>query len=292
MNAFCTIITKSHLPYATALFQSIQKFGVLSRFVAYVVDGDVDTPGTGIEVLTTEDLANEPLAAQIRVKYYRQSVDKYRWSMKPVIMNHLLGQGLEKVIYVDSDIYFFSDPGFLLEELDRHNILLTPHWEVKDPALDFSCFVRNFKNGLYNAGFVAINKHAREAMIWWAKACLFKCEINRSIGLFLDQAYLNLFEVQFDRVKTLKHKGCNVANWNIRNCPRTLKGTEVLIEDTFPIVFIHFAPSTFKGILNGKDPLLKEHLAQYRNHLLSIDSSLDVDIKHGKHKKKTFTFFR
>ncbi len=267
MNAFCTIITKSHLPYATTLFQSIQKFGVESRFVVYVVDGGADAPDAGIEVLTPDDLASEPLEAQIRAKYYRQNTDKYRWSMKPVLIGKLLRSGCEKVIFLDSDLYFFEDPTFLFEELDDHNVLLTPHWRCSLPGRDANDFYRNFTHGIFNAGFVGVNRNAVPALEWWANACVFRCEKNKPTGLYDDQRYLDLVPVLFENVKILRHRGCNVANWNIMESPRSIKGSDVVIQSAYPIIFIHFAHHTIEGILNGEDELLLPYLRTYSDHL-------------------------
>ena len=83
-------------------------------------------------------------------------------------------------------------------------------------------------------------------------------------GLFVDQAYLDLLPIYFESVKILRHRGCNVANWNQIECQREENQPGVITINGFPLVFIHFTASTIRGIEAGDDPLLRDHLARYR----------------------------
>jgi hypothetical protein len=80
----------------------------------------------------------------------------------------------------------------------------------------------------------------------------------------------------FDGVYSLKHRGCNVANWNRLECRREkqVDGT-VQINDQYPIVFIHFTKSTITGILTGEDaslmPYFKKFNACVQQHAPDID---------------------
>ena len=143
-------------------------------------------------------------------------------------------------------------------------MLLTPHWRASDPLVDPANFQELFNRGIYNAGFIAANKEAVPILEWWGKLCEYKCDFAPQLGFHADQTYLNLFPIYFSGVEILKHKGCNVANWNIVECKRvvSLDGT-VLICNEFPIVFIHFTRSTINGILRGSDRILMPYLKQY-----------------------------
>jgi hypothetical protein len=50
-------------------------------------------------------------------------------------MGHLL-QSYDKVVYLDNDIYFFSSPNFIWDELDDNDVLLTPHHYSRNPEKD------------------------------------------------------------------------------------------------------------------------------------------------------------
>ena len=122
-----------------------------------------------------------------------------------------------------------------------------------------------------------MNKNASEILDWWAGLCLFNCELNPSKACFGDQTYLNLIPVKYEGVKIIRHKGCNVANWNQLECKRTQQPDgSVLINNEFPIVFIHFTPSTIKGILQGGDGLLMGYLSMYNTALNRFNPDCDM----------------
>ena len=121
---------------------------------------------------------------------------------------------------------------------------------------------------IFNAGFIGVNKEGEPAMDWWATICEYQCINAPDQGLFVDQAYLNMMPIYFDEVKVIRHKGCNIANWNQIECKRSLtKDSRVLINNRYDLVFIHFTNSTIKGIQNGEDALLKPSLQEYLNSL-------------------------
>jgi len=190
-------------------------------------------------------------------------MDRVRWSLKPILMEHLL-QTYDKVVYVDNDIYFFNSPSFIWDELDESDVLLTPHHYPRNPEENQNWLEANFKVGLYNAGFVAANKNGVDVLKWWAGCCLYRCEKSWFRGLFDDQKYLDLMPIVHPNTKVLEHQGCNVAGWNVEVCRRTVDETgSVAINSRWPIVFVHFNGFSIRAILNGDDPLLKPHLDEY-----------------------------
>lgn len=275
MYNYCTIITESYFPYVLALLESIKRFQKNIHLNVLISDKTKEETKisyknySNISVYFSEELCRSGLAEIIYSKYSTNYHDAFRWSMKPVFLKFLVSnKNVDKIIYLDSDLYFYNDPTFLFYELDNHNIILTPHWRSSNPRVDPNNFHILLTNGHYNAGFLALNKNAIQAMDWWADVCAYKCEKNASQGLFDDQSYLDLFHIYFDKVKVLKHKGCNVANWNQIECKRIpQKDGSVLINDEKPIVFIHYTGSTIRGILNGQDESLLPYLLEYEKAL-------------------------
>lgn len=267
-NAFCTIATASHIPKVLALHHSIQKFDANIWLHALITDVNEVPPvitANNLKFYFLEDIINDDLSRSIREKY-KDLNDELRWSMKPVFIKFLLeNKGYDALIFNDNDIYYFGDFHFLFDDLRTSNILLNPHWRIADPEVDKDWFETNFKDGLYNAGFVGVSKTAIEAMQWWAKCCLYACEKNPARGLWDDQRYLDMFPVLFEKVKILEHKGCDVAYWNRHDCVRTQVNSEVLINDKWPIIFIHVTELFVKTI--EKDPLLIPYLDQYHEVL-------------------------
>lgn len=287
-STFCTIVTASHLPYSQVLYESIARFMPEIRFNVLVVDQEADFSASDHSKVIyhhPKNLEYLPLATAIHDKYYRRYMDGYRWSMKPLFIQYLLQKGYEKVICLDSDIYFFSDPGFLFGELGDNDILLTPHWRTLDPTADEQDFLRNFQDGIFNAGFLGANQNAIEAMQWWAKACLFKCGRSKRLGIYDDQSYLSMLPLFVEKLKVIRHRGCNVASWNDLECRRTLHGDDVLINDKYPIVFIHFSTKLIERMNQGHDRLLRPYLEEYREKLHQYGV---VDKKRGLSWKNFF----
>ena len=297
-NSFCTIVTKDYLAWSLTFYEAIRAFDdavILNVLVTDVVSANEISIGLPVNVIvyTIEDVNKSDIAQKLHEKYKAQP-NVLRWSFKPVFMSFLLTK-FDKVIYSDSDIYYCNDYQFLFNELETNNVLLTPHWRSKDPEIDKSNFQLLFNGGLYNGGFVAANKKGKHILQFWAKNCLEICELNLSKGHFADQTHLNLLPIYFDNVKVLKHRGCNIANWNQIECKRTKneKTNEVTIQHKYPIVFIHFTKSTIIGVIKGVDPLLAPYLAKFNTSIVNhgfenlIDKyTSELSIQRNKSVKK------
>ncbi len=272
-NHFCTIITENYLPYAIALFQSLQQQDANAILSVLIVDGSIRSTENefpeGLNIVNKHELSGVPFSSEIEKKYFNpRKNDRYRWSMKPVFLNFLISKGFKKVIYLDSDLYFFSSYQFLFDYLDKHTAILTPHWRSLDVSGDLKDFTNNYTNGFFNGGFVGVNENATELLIWWAKMCYHKCERNYSKCLYDDQGYLSLFPLIDENVKIIHHRGCNVASWNDIENKRINVNGEIKINGKYPIVFIHFSEQLFKRTINGKDTSLQEYLFYYLKQLI------------------------
>jgi len=176
--------------------------------------------------------------------------------------------GYSRVIYVDNDICFFSSADFLFESLKNSRLLLTPHYYSISVWQEQNWLEANFRVGLYNAGFIGANLNAIPILDWWANCCLYNVKKSAWRGLFDDQKYLDLVPVSFEGVEIVRHKGCNVAGWNLEVCTRSSAGNkEIFLDGVWPLVFVHFAKITYRQILNGSDKLLTAHLHEYSTML-------------------------
>jgi hypothetical protein len=287
-HTFCTIITGNYLPYALALLGSLRKFSSNVHFNILFSDvSDAETldsvsPDDNTFYHFTGTLCYDGTGKLIYDKYLATDHDSFRWSMKPVFLNYLVKEkGYEKVIYTDSDILFFNDFSFLLDKLDKADVLLSPHWRSGDPMADKDNFRLLFTDGMFNGGFVGITPGGINAMNWWANACAWYCAKDTGNGFFVDQKYLDALPAFFDNIGVINHRGCNVANWNQEECKRILDvNQEVLINGSFPVIFIHFTASTIKGILKGEDHRLLPYLELYASTLKSFNPNIDIIAKY------------
>ena len=240
MYQFCTISTASHLYKVYALAESLGRQN--HKFVLHVlvIDSEDDFAFPNCKFLNTRNIDAEVNSFAI-IEKYKSNKDKLRWSLKPVLMKYLLSQPvINELIYLDNDLFFFSDYAFLFDFLKDHRFILTPHYYKNDPNKNQNWLEANFRIGLYNAGFVGANKQAVKTLQWWADCCLYRCEKNFFRGLFDDQKYLDIIPVIEESALVIRHKGCNVAGWNTEICKREIINHRVLIDGKYDIIFIHF----------------------------------------------------
>lgn len=284
MKHFCTIITADHLYKALALYDSLVKYEEHTCLHILCIDDCPNFPSnTGLRLYSINDISSIDSAKTIHAKYAKHP-DKLRWSLKPVFLYHLINTLKNKVIYLDTDLYFYRNFDFLFDLLNEHTVLLTPHHYSRDPTQAQNWFEANFRVGLFNAGFVGVSTQASALMEWWAACCAYRCEKNALRGTFDDQRYLDLLPVMDERVHILRHKGCNVADWNRQENPRQLKNNEVMLSGKDPLIFIHFNYTTIRSITQNKEPLLKAHLDTYFKNLLQYKPDLALESMYGEDK--------
>lgn len=279
MNTFCSVITSDYIHFALGMYKTMCQQGDDPNFQILVIDENRELAyelPSKVELHFLSDLSGDEMTNQMASKYLTNDVDAFRWSMKPVFMSFLLNNGFEKVICVDSDLGFHNTFDFLFDALDDYNVLLTPHWRSTDLSSDFTNYLRNFSHGMFNAGFFACNRHAMSALKWWAETCYSVCEMVPSKGLHDDQSHLNLMPVFFEKIRILRHQGCNVASWNQEVCKRTASDGSVLINNKFPIVFIHYTRVTLRDVLIGVDPLLSDFLLEYYKSIVEVKPDFDL----------------
>jgi hypothetical protein len=281
MYQFCTITTTSHLYKVYALAESLKNQGHPFVLNVLVIDDDSTFQSADCRFFKLSDISAQHNAAEIIAKH-KGNKDKLRWSLKPVLMKYLLLQpAIGQLIYLDNDLFFFSDYQFLFELLGKHRFILTPHYYKNDPNKDQNWLEANFRIGLYNAGFVGANKEAVKTLQWWADCCLYRCEKNSFRGMFDDQKYLDIIPIIEESAYIIRHKGCNVAGWNTEICPRQIVNHKILIDGRFEIVFIHFNENTIREIVSGSDFILFNYYRAYVETLKRYRDNL---------KKKEFYF--
>jgi hypothetical protein len=282
-SCFATITTADYFHYVKTLYESIQQFDDTKEVHVLVVDADVKKGEMLAENLFLHDLSelkNTPYATDSIAKY-TPTKDNLRWALKPVFTSFMLREICDKVVLLDNDIYFFHPYEFLFEDLDKHRVLLTPHWRCKNPHEDEWVFTNNFTDGVFNAGFFAADETALEIIDWWSMVCNYKCEKKYEKGFWDDQKYLDLLPSRFEGVGIVRHQGCNVASWNKRDSIRVKVGEEVLINGKYPIVFVHFTLDTMSDInrhIYGGDPLMKPYLEKYE---AALTRNKKVSFRHA-----------
>ena len=270
-----TIVTWDYLDKGLSTMQSMKEHGPQQDLYVFTVDendqfekGKEIFKSMGINLIGWEDFDFQ----ELRKKY---AGDQLRWAMKPALIEKMLNKH-ESVLMVDSDIHFYDKFDFLY---DFEGFELIPHWRNTDPG-NSTEFQISLQHGYFNAGFVGFTSKGLDACKWWAKSCHWKCEINPSLGVYVDQKYLDMLPYHFPETSNIvKHRGCNVAFWNKTENQRCMgESNSVTINNEYPIIFIHFAENTIS------EPSLKHYseiykLATKESNRILIESGLSRNSK-------------
>jgi len=176
----------------------------------------------------------------LRVKPTR-SRGEYCWTSTPSTVLYILNTyNVGHCTYLDSDLYFFSSPQPLMDEMGDNSVLITPHRYT--PEYD-----QGWRTGIYCVQYVTFrnDERGRKVLNWWRDACLDWCYSRFEDGKFGDQKYLDDWPDRFEGVHVLRHLGGGVAPWNMqqylfKEVRGVLKGEELLTGQMFDVIFFHF----------------------------------------------------
>lgn len=212
MYNFCSITSVNYIYQTLALTTCLknEKFNILC------LDKDsydffLSKNLKKVRVFSLDDLNYQKNLDDIRIN---RSYLEFIFTLKPIFLYFIFKKLIQnsKIIYLDSDIFFFGDVKYLKRNLKNYSIFLSEH--------NFS--FRNIdkkKYGLYNAGFIAFNKDSfgTKALKWWKKSCVKKCSFKITRYHFVDQKYLDQFSKKFKKVFIMNKNIFNIAPWNIDN---------------------------------------------------------------------------
>ena len=176
----------------------------------------------------------------LRVKPER-SIAEYCWTCTSSTILYVLQRfHVDQCTYLDADLYFFSSPAVLFEEMGDSSILITEHRYT--PKYD-----KAKASGTYCVQFISFKNDARglKALRWWRDRCLEWCYARIEDGKFGDQLYLEDWTTRFEGVHVLQHLGGGIAAWNIQQYDIYLRdgqlwGKEHRTGKDFPAIFYHF----------------------------------------------------
>jgi hypothetical protein len=217
--AYCTILARNYLPGALVLADSLRSHSSEHPLQALLIDAMPDTELPvidGIEWLTPWGLGlPEREVLELLMSY---ELVEFATAMKPLLLTKLLERH-EQVVYVDPDMYQTSEMPEIPAALDAGaGIVLTPHY-LRPTATD-GVFTEGhlLVVGVYNLGFCAVDRRAREFLQWWWQHLRWECLHDPIGGLFVDQKWCDIGSVLFGGT-ALQHMGYNVGVANLPERP-------------------------------------------------------------------------
>ncbi|MFA6463635.1 MAG: glycosyltransferase [Candidatus Paceibacterota bacterium] len=186
-----------------------------------------------IKLITLEEFENEKLK---KIKNQR-TASEYSWTCAANLCWFMLDKinDQDLITYLDADLYFFSNPQDIFNEIKNSSIAIIEH-KLKGSKLELEKYV-----GKYNVGWVSFRKDKEgiKASEWWKDRVLEWCFAYFKNGMIGDQHYLNDWTERFENVCVIKNEGADIAPWNVNNLRITFKNEKVFVGNS-PLIFYHF----------------------------------------------------
>ena len=267
---YCTLFNHHYLSRGIAMHESLLK--LTNNFHLYIFCFDQITAEIlhklkleHVTLVTLEDFEDSELKA---VKPSR-TAGEYCWTCtSSTILYCIQKYGLDHCTYLDADLYFFSNPNTLVDEMGDHCVLITDHNYT--PRYD-----RSKTSGRFCVQFLTIknNPTGMQVLNDWRNNCLKWCFDRVEDGKFGDQKYLDSWPGDYHGIYIMKNPG-GLAPFNVQ---------QFNIDDAqFKIIFYHFHGLKFigrglvdLGYYQLDKKIIKQIYAPYINHLEKIRIKLD-----------------
>ncbi len=258
MRYFCTYFDHRYLPRGLALYQSLVRHCPSFQLWVLCMDQEAYTVLSKMQLSNVHPIRLEDFEKGdrelLRAKQDRSPIEYY-FTCSPSLPLFILNNWPEVdiITYLDADLFFFSDPAPIYEEMRDASVAIIGHRfppELRRPE----------EFGIYNVGWVSFkhDEHGLACLNWWRRQCIEWCYDRVEDGRFADQKYLDDWPTRFRNVVVLQHKGANLAPWNLANYNIHADDKGVWVDEC-SLIFFHF--SGFKQITKW---LYDPNLAGYK----------------------------
>ena len=262
MFNFCTLFDSNYITRGLALYYSLEKHCADFHLYIFAFDDKCHKLLTKLNlskaiIISLKEFEDEEL---LKVKPTRTGAE-YCWtSTSSTILFVLKKYKVDMCTYIDADIFFYSSPKPIFNELGAKSILITEHRYSPQ-------YNKEVKSGKYCVQFITFknDENGLNALNWWRERCIEWCYARFENGKFGDQLYLDDWTERFKGVHVLQNLGGGIASWNVQQYTFTLEnnhliGTEIQSRKQFEVIFYHFHYLRF--FTNGKVELGRRVLTQ------------------------------
>jgi len=244
---YCTYFDRNYLIKALALIESLNKyetndfelFAVCMDEITRVILNRLNFPNVVLVPMHEIEQRDFPLLATKRDRSFYE----YYWTATPTIILRILGRNpeIDILTYLDSDLFFFSSPDPIFEELGTRSVLIHEH--------RFSPSLSHIEplSGKYNVGLLCFRNDTNglKVLNWWRKRCIEWCYHRTEGDKMGDQMYLNDWPTRFEGVVVLQNIGGGVAPWNHEQYTFSIDESNRILVNKVPLIFYHFQSLTF-----------------------------------------------
>jgi hypothetical protein len=217
VNHYCTYFDRGFLIQGLAMARSLVARDPDSAVWVLALDAATETVlravgGGWIRVVSLADFERGDRALA-GAKAGRSRMEYY-FTLSPCWPRWLLAHRpeIDRITYVDADLWFFSDPAPVFAAMDaaRASVAITSH--------DFAPWLGHYlQHGRFNVGVLSFRRDPAglACLDDWRERCLAWCHDRVEDGRYADQGYLDAWPARFgDAVLVLAHPGVNLAPWN------------------------------------------------------------------------------
>ncbi|MHA4807439.1 hypothetical protein ACX0G9_05015 [Flavitalea flava] len=246
MKIAFTLCSNNYYSQALVLGRSFLLHNPGFSFYIGLVDKKRDTIDYGYPGITVLEAGEIESGIYSLARKY--TIVELNTAVKPQFFLHFFSTlKADEVYYLDPDICVYRDFAELSSILTTNDIILTPHILTPIPVDDKTPMESDFLNyGIYNLGFLGL-KHTPntiDMLKWWKERTYLFGYHDLSKGLFVDQLWMNLVPVLFQKTYISHHPGLNMGPWNFHERSLSRDEGSFRVNKQFPLVFFHF--STFK----------------------------------------------
>ena len=238
-RAYVTYFDQRYLAFALVTLRSIRQhdphaeiFPLCFDKVAY--DAIAGLGDNKITAIPAEEIWAFDPGLKDRERRVRQAFYSTHKAVLPIYVFHLRPD-LAAVAHIDADVFFYSSPQPLFDEIGEAPIAVSPHrfapeWKSSEQF------------GRFNAGFIYWRNHpeAHKCLREYRKDVFDWCEPwPQPDGRFMNQGYLTAWPQRYSGVHIVEHAGVNLSWWNV--AAFTLRNGSVITVDERPLIFYHFS---------------------------------------------------
>ncbi len=240
---YCTLFDSNYLPQGRAMIESLLYHDKRAVIFVLCIDENVYLNLSQCNLSDRLRLINlieiEKYNVNLLDSKSTRSKVEYYWTCGPAFLLYVFENYLEVsfLTYLDADLYFYSSPDIVFEQIASSSIAIVPHnfiWTAR----------RLLKYGYYNVSWVSFRRDEEglKCLKFWHLDCIDYCfDRLDSNGRYGDQKYLDNWTNHYKNVCVLQLPGVNLAIWNIGRYKLSRVNQCLLINMNSPLIFYHFS---------------------------------------------------